>query len=313
MNRRHFLQATLATSTLLTTTSVWAKPKSKMQICVFSKQLQWADSYQHMAEIAAEIGFDGIDLTVRPGGHVLPERVTDDLPKAHEAIRKAGLALPMIVTHLTKADSEAENILKTAASLGVRYYRTGNYYYKPQTDILSQLRQFNVSLKELSLLSQKYKIAGCYQNHASIPPTFYVGAAIWDLKELLTGINPDWMGVQYDINHATAEGGDNWPINLQLIAPYVRTFDIKDFYWDRKEGKRFKHHCALGEGTVDFKTYLPLAKKYQFTGPVSMHFEQSLGGAENGNRTLTIDKKEVIAAMKKDLHTLRTWLAENGF
>ena len=46
----------------------------KMKICVFSKHLQWLN-YTDMAMAAAEMGFDGVDLSVRAKGHVLPERV----------------------------------------------------------------------------------------------------------------------------------------------------------------------------------------------------------------------------------------------
>jgi hypothetical protein len=34
------------------------------------------------AKAASEIGFNGIDLTVRQKGHVLPENVVKDLPRA---------------------------------------------------------------------------------------------------------------------------------------------------------------------------------------------------------------------------------------
>jgi len=61
-----------------------------LKISIFSKHLQWLD-YRGMAQTAAEIGFDGIDLTVRAGGHVLPARVQEDLPKAAKAVRKGGL------------------------------------------------------------------------------------------------------------------------------------------------------------------------------------------------------------------------------
>ena len=43
------------------------------------------------------MGFDGVDLSVRPEGHVLPEKVERDLPKAVEAIRKVGFS-PFIMT-----------------------------------------------------------------------------------------------------------------------------------------------------------------------------------------------------------------------
>jgi len=42
------------------------------KISIFSKHLQWLD-YKEMANVLSEVGFDGADLTVRPGGHVLPD------------------------------------------------------------------------------------------------------------------------------------------------------------------------------------------------------------------------------------------------
>ena len=58
-----------------------------VSVSVFSKHLQYLD-YRALAGTIAEAGFGGIDLTVRDGGHVLPERVGDDLPKAVEAARE---------------------------------------------------------------------------------------------------------------------------------------------------------------------------------------------------------------------------------
>ena len=55
--------------------------KKDLNVFLFSKHLQFLD-YNSMSEVTAEMGFNGLDLTVRPKGHVLPERVADDLPKA---------------------------------------------------------------------------------------------------------------------------------------------------------------------------------------------------------------------------------------
>src|ERR1700729_3163462 len=62
----------------------------KLKICIFSKHLQWA-SVHDAAAIARDIGFDGVDLTVRAGGHVLPDRVETDLPAAVEMVWRPGL------------------------------------------------------------------------------------------------------------------------------------------------------------------------------------------------------------------------------
>ena len=101
LSRRDFLSLSaagavgLACSTLVSPAQ-GAQYKLR-KVCIFSKHLQWLD-YGPMAELAAEIGFDGVDLTVRPKGHVLPERVAQDLPRAVAAVRKAGLEVTMMTT-----------------------------------------------------------------------------------------------------------------------------------------------------------------------------------------------------------------------
>ena len=75
-----------------------------------------------MAEAAAEMGFDGVDLTVRPKGHVLPEKVESDLPKAVEAMRKVGFSPFIMTTAVQDAnDPTDQNVLSTASKLGFQY------------------------------------------------------------------------------------------------------------------------------------------------------------------------------------------------
>jgi L-ribulose-5-phosphate 3-epimerase len=52
-----------------------ARPDNRrMKIAIFSKHLEFLEG-DELAKGAKEIGFDGIDLAVRKGGHVEPERV----------------------------------------------------------------------------------------------------------------------------------------------------------------------------------------------------------------------------------------------
>jgi hypothetical protein len=51
--------------------------------------LQWLRTTDEVAEAAAEMGYDGVDITVRPyPGHVGPMRVMQDLPGFVNAIRQ---------------------------------------------------------------------------------------------------------------------------------------------------------------------------------------------------------------------------------
>jgi L-ribulose-5-phosphate 3-epimerase len=63
---------------------------------------------------------------------------------------------------------------------------------------------------------------------------------------------------------------------------------------------------------VDFRRFFRLLKEYKLEIPVSLHYEYPLGGAENGSSKLTIERNDVISAMKKDLSTLKVHLQDAG-
>ena len=310
VTRREFVGTAVVAGAWLRSSLVSAGPPAKPAhpICIFSKHLQWL-SIPDMARTAAGLGFDGVDLTVRKGGHVDPTRVSTELPAAVAVIRKAGLDVPMIATDvIDPADPLSELVIKTAATLGIGIYRTAYLQYDRSRSITNNLTRFRAQLEKLAVLNRKYGIHGAYQNHSGTN----VGAAVWDLWELLRDVDPQWLGCQYDIKHATAEGGMSWVNGLGVMQSHIRCFDLKDFYW-QKQGGQWRHKLVpLGEGMVDFKTYFGLLKQHRLAGPMSIHYEYPLGGAETGNQQLNIPPDAVLMAIERDLRTVRTLLTNAG-
>ena len=307
-SRRSFIQSisVLAGLVALDSNATFAMEEvATFPINVFSKNLQWLD-YRGMADFAAALGFDGIDLTVRPGGHVLPENVKYDLPKAVKIIRNAGLEVKMITTAVTSiVDPHAESILETASALGIESYRMGWINYDLGLSIEENLSSFKARFDQLEKINQRFGIRGEYQNHSGS----YFGSAIWDLWNVLKNFNPKNIGVQYDIYHATVEGANAWPIGLRLIKDYISSIDIKDFSWE-KTTEGWKHSGKpLGEGMVDFKSFFQTLNTLKMTCPICMHFEYPLGGAENGATQLSIEQEKIRTAMRKDLQKMRDLLS----
>lgn len=279
---------------------------TEFKISIFSKHLQWL-GYSDMADKAAELGFDGVDLTVRPGGHVLPERVTQDLPRAVKAVKDAGLDVPMISTAITDADEEyTDAILRTAGELGIQNYRLGWIPYNNKISIPENLELFKEKLNRLALLNKQYQIKADYQNHSDTS----FGASVWDLWLVLKDIDNEWIGCQYDIRHATVEGANSWPLGLELISPFIGTMDIKDFHWVKNEDGWQIKNVPLGEGMVDFKLFFKLLKQFSVRTPLSVHYEYPLGGAEHGATSLSIRNEKVLTGIQKDLKILRGWINE---
>ncbi len=282
------------------------KEQKKSDIYLFSKHLQWLD-YKEMSKVAKEIGFDGLDLTVRKKGHVLPENVERDLPKAVAAMQKAGLKADMMTTTITNIqDPTTEKILKTASSLGIKTYRMGWLKYKDNEPISAQIEAFKSPLKELEQMNEYYKIRGDYQNHAGTS----VGAAVWDIWLLIKDLNPQWIGCQYDIRHAMVEGLNSWEVGLKLLQSHIQSIDLKDYIYVQKESGWAVKHTAIGEGTVDFKKFFQLLQTLHIDKPYSLHAEYDLGGAEHGGRTINIPAEKVIATLKEDLTRLRNFMQQ---
>jgi sugar phosphate isomerase/epimerase len=158
-------------------------------------------------------------------------------------------------------------------------------------------------------MNKHYNIHGSYQNHAG---SRYVGAPIWDLRELIEDLDPRYMGCQFDIRHATVEGGQTWPLNLQLMSKHINTLAMKDFFWQRQDNKWKPTNCPLGEGQVDYNSYLRQLKKLEIACPISIHYEYDLGGANHGATKITIGKEKLFAAIRGDITFLKARLRENG-
>lgn len=275
--------------------------KNSLEVNLFSKHLQFLD-YNDMSEATAEMGFDGLDLTVRPEGHVLPDRVYEDLPKAVEAMKKYGLSPRMMTTNVLDVENmEQRSVLETASKLGLSHYRTGWLTYPEDREISESQIIYGRQFKNLEEFNKKLSLIGCYQNHAGN----HVGAPIWDLPPILEATKNVHMGCQYDIRHAVVEGGSSWELGLRLIRPFIKSIVIKDFKWGNINGQWKPINTPLGEGMVDFDRYFALLKKYKINVPISLHLEYDLGGAEHGATKLTIDKKVVFSQMKKDLKFLK--------
>ena len=291
MKRRDFVTGCGAG---LLATAAGAEGERRIEVCAFEKPLQGL-SYDELAAALAKLGFDGVEATVRPGGHVLPERVEEDLPKMVEAMKKRGLAVTVMATAVNRADDAVGvRVLKTAAALGVKRYRTGYYKYDLKKPVKAQLHEWRPVVNELAALNGELGLQGLYQNHAG---RNYVGAPIWDLDVLLDGVEPDELGVVWDLRHATAEGGMSWPLDWNVIRDRVRMLYAKDFVW---EGAKLKN-VPLGEGRTEGSFYTKLVKD-GLTVPISLHVEYF------DHKKVGRNVAPVLEALGRDLNVLRGWL-----
>ena len=107
-NRRVFLKGTTAAalSTISGTCLVSAaqpQQPTAWPIAIFEKVFE-ALTYDELARAIAEIGADGVEATIRPGGHISPETAAVEVPKMAEAMQKVGKRIAIAATSIGGVD-----------------------------------------------------------------------------------------------------------------------------------------------------------------------------------------------------------------
>jgi len=277
--------------------SAAAGAAGKPTLCLFSKHLPWM-GYAEMAKFLRGMGFPGVDLTVRPKGHVLPENAARDLPKAHEALKAEGVDVPLITTGLVSMDDPAARpTLYTAAKLGIPFFKLGYYRYGDVSELEAKLAEVKPQVDGLAALAQHAGITGGFHNHSGA----YVGSAVWDSYSLLEDLNPEAIGFYFDPCHATIEGGKaGWEISFARAAPRLKMVACKDFYWEKVKGQWEAVMCPLGEGMVDYPKFFQKLAGIGYKGPISLHVEYKIEGPSEAAK-----REKELAAIERDFAYLK--------
>jgi sugar phosphate isomerase/epimerase len=278
------------------------------RLMVFSKHLA-GYPLKEVAQRLQSFNIQEIDLTVRPGGHVEPEKVQDELPRAAEELAAHSVAIGMISTNITDATHPiTEKVIATAAQLQIKHYKLGYWLYN-EFGTLRQLRdQARAQLRDLSQLNAQYGLTAGFHNHSDC----FLGANLGDIDYVIAETSPETLGLYFDPCHAVIEGGSRgWEMGLDLLSHRVVMLAVKDFHWipagaGYAGSRRYSVQFApLLDGNVPWLKVLHHLNQIGFDGPISLHSEYQ---GPHSFQDLTTD--EVFIQTAKDAHLFRQWLTE---
>jgi sugar phosphate isomerase/epimerase len=282
-----------------------------MMLVMFSKHLGPLP-IRKAGEVMKELGFQGVDLTVRPGGHVLPEQVTTALPEAVRQLKEIGMEVPMITTGIVSAqEPHAEPIMATAARLGIKELKLGYWMYKPFGTLAAQLDATRKTMDGIEALARKHGVRASIHIHSGD----YISAEAGNVYYLLRGRDPHHAGAYLDPGHMTLEGGaGGWKQGIDLLQQYLSMVAVKSFGFtssrDAATGEtRWEPKIVpLREGTVRWREVLACLKQLGWDGIVTMHSEYQGKGSF---KDLTVE--ELIVQTREDLQYFRPLLRGAGF
>ena len=314
-------------------------PSGRFPLDVFSRSLQWLRSPGDVAKAVSDIGLQSLDLTVMPyPGHVDPAKVKTELPLFVSGLKQSGISVSAVTCPITDADSpNAEAILGTASSLGIRYYSWGSFRYDDRQPYQPQLDALKPRVSKLAKLNEKYGMKALYQPQAGAGN---VGAAFFDFLEVLRNFDPRFVSFRYDTGSLLQATPQTFVVHMRLGAPYIGGLALNDAtvtldlpVWKDgpfvgkpqdligvnsssgdnvgKDGGSplaiggggrplpyHLHQVPVGTGMIDLSLIGKILKEINFRGPAECQAEWPLGGAEQGNDKITLPRQTVIGQIK---------------
>ncbi len=279
-----------------------------MSFTMFSKMFG-SLSVQEAGRVISDMGFDGVDLTVRPGGHVLPADVEKNLPTAVATLREMALTVPMITTAITSAESEsAESIMAAASEQGITLLKAGYWSYEGFGHLDEQMNQAQRDLDSLAPLAEKHGVTMCLHIHSGDNLTAMPGL----VHQLIAERDPDQFAAYLDLGHMTLEGGlSGWKLGMDLLAKRTRLVALKGSGWHyipgvagvvpRWERKMYPARDSM----VPWHEAFGYLKEMGFDGPMSVHSEYS---GDHSWQKLDLDG--IIAQTRFDLEFFKSVLVE---
>ena len=274
-----------------------------MEYVLFTDNL--ADLSIHNALRAAKsAGFDGIDLTLRPGGHVKPEQADLGLAEAHAAAAQLELSIPMASTAITDTSSpHAEDVIAACAHHGIRRIKLGYWHYQPFGNLRKQLDETRLKLKRIIALARRYAVLPCVHVHSG--PIMANGGS--SLYLILQDFSPDDVGAYVDPMHMSVEGGlSGWEMGLDLLAPWLALVGMKNYRWQPQE--RDQHgqlqyrwqFTPLADGQAPLPQFIARLKQLHYNGTMSLHSEY-----KGGSSFRQLSTEELLTQSAADLTYIR--------
>ena len=252
--------------------SVFTKPWPKKSIDELGRFVHW-------------LGFDGIELPVRPGFPVDPDNMAVELPKAVKTLATHSVSIYSI------AGAATESMIAACGAAGIPTVRVmAPIGPKGYLSTEEQMRkEFDVVLPVL----ERHKVRIGVQNHSGR----YISNAS-GLRALLAGYDPKLIGAVWDAAHNALQGEEP-ELALDIVWRNLCMVNLKNAIWKRKSAPDAPvadwsiYWTPGNEGLASWTRVAQELKRRQYVGVVCLTAEYS-------------DEGQVDRFVSNDLHFARS-------
>jgi sugar phosphate isomerase/epimerase len=189
---------------------------------VFTKPWQ-KQPLEELGALISRLGFDGLELPVRPGYQVTPETVSHMLPVAARTLAQFGLRI------LSVAGPTDEATIAACAEAGVPIIRVMARIGADETYLQAEERLWR-EYDTLVPLLDKYGVTVGVQNHCA---RFVANGVA--LRRLVECYDPQHIAAVWDAAHEALDGGDV-DLALDAVWSHLCMVNLKNAVWQRTNG-----------------------------------------------------------------------------
>ena len=194
--------------------------KVKYQYSVFTKR--WKMPARQLGMFVHDLGFDGIELPVRPGYQVEPENVARDLPIVAKQLVECGVCIYSVAGPVDEATIAA------CGEVGVPVIRVmvsvrDNAY-------LAAIERVKREYDALVPLLDRCGVTIGVQNHCGNFVTSAVG-----LREIVAQYDPKHVAAVWDVAHCALDG-ELPGLALDILWSHLCMVNLKNPVWQRTNG-----------------------------------------------------------------------------
>lgn len=261
------------------------------RLAVFAKPWKSLPLPQLAAHIQS-LGFDWIELPVRPGFPVEPDYIERDLPAAVKILAEHGIRVLNVTADVPL---DVERLYSACAEAGIAMNRV--MFRQRELDYWAAEAKARRKLDAALPFCERYGLQIGVQNHSGR----FVPVNEMGMFQLLKDYDRRHVAAVWDPAHNALEGLDS-DAALDILGPYLCVVNLKNAFWRRASGPEAEvaewqvYWTSGAQGRASWSRVIAKLKAIDYRGPICFSAEYS-------------DDERVDELIVKDLYFARGLLA----
>jgi sugar phosphate isomerase/epimerase len=234
--------------------------------------------------LAAEAGYEGIELRVHGSGHVGPQELQQRCDKIRRLVDSHRLELCAYNTYFGVNEPGAiDAMIDICARTGVKYFRVTLPVagvaavrklgadravvpsYREGIPAAELLRTVRLTLQHLARRTRLAGVCALLDIHWGTVMSSFTSA-----HALVRDLDPEAVAITFDPASMIIEGKEDWQYGIELLREHLANVHIKNASWLRQSGHWAWHWDGLQQGMVEWPQLFRLLAARGYRGMLGM-------------------------------------------